>query len=79
MQCVHKIALVTGAATGLGLATAKALVSKGFKVACCDSAFIHKSPDPELMNLINGKGNTIFCGMHPLSITHVFTNRCISL
>lgn len=71
MQCIHKIALVTGAASGFGFATAKSLVQQGFKVACCDSSFIHKSPDPSLVDLIHGKGNTLFCGMDPLSVNDV--------
>lgn len=71
MQCVNRIALVTGAASGFGLATAKSLVQQGFNVACCDTSFIHKSPDSSLMNIIHGKGKTIFCGMNSLSVSDV--------
>ena len=71
MQCIHKIALVTGAADGFGLATVKALIQQGYKVACCDSSFIHKSPDSDLVDNIHGKGNALFCGMDPLSVNDV--------
>ena len=71
MQYLNKIALVTGVASGFGLATAKSLVEQGFKVACCDTSFIHQSPDPDIIQMIHGKGNAIFCGMQPLSVNHV--------
>lgn len=72
MQCINKIALVTGVASGFGLATAKSLVEQGFKVACCDMSFIHKSPDSDIIQRIHGKGNAIYCGMNALSVNHVF-------
>ena len=71
MQCINKIALVTGAADGFGLATVKLLIQQGYKVACCDSSFIHKSPDSNLAQSIHGSGNTLYCGMDSLSVSDV--------
>lgn len=41
MQSLTRIALITGAASGFGTATARLLASHGIKVACCDRSFIH--------------------------------------
>lgn len=74
MQCINKIALVTGAADGFGLATVKLLIEKGYKVACCDSSFNHKSPDSNLVQSLHGIGNVLFCGMDSLNDNDVCCN-----
>lgn len=71
MQPLTRIALVTGAASGFGTATARLLASHGIKVACCDRSFIHKSPSSDLVDAIQGEGNTIFCGMDTLNSSDV--------
>ena len=72
MQSLTRIALVTGAASGFGTATARLLASHGIKVACCDRSFIHKSPSSDLVDAIQGEGNTLFCGMDTLNPNDVW-------
>ena len=67
MQKVYKIAMVTGAATGFGLATVKQLMASGYKVACCDTSFVHSAPDESFLEEIDGQGSAMFYGMNPLS------------
>ena len=72
MQSLTRIALITGAASGFGTATARLLASHGIKVACCDRSFIHKSPSSDLVDSIQGEGNTLFCGMDTLNPNDVW-------
>ena len=72
MQKVYKIAMVTGAATGFGLATVKQLMASGYKVACCDTSFVHSAPDESFLEEIDGQGSAMFYGMNPLSTGDVF-------
>jgi 2-hydroxycyclohexanecarboxyl-CoA dehydrogenase len=46
------VAVVTGAASGIGRATALALRAEGCRVACWDRAFSEPSSDPDLLQLI---------------------------
>lgn len=78
MQRIAKVALVTGAASGFGEATARFLASHGFKVACCDRSFVHSSPDPELVESIQGEGNAIFCGMDTLNTNDVGPSHSVN-
>ena len=71
MQRIAKVALVTGASSGFGEATARFLASHGFKVVCCDRSFVHSPPAPELVESIQGEGNAIFCGMDTLDTNDV--------
>lgn len=67
MQCVPKIALVTGAALGYGRATASLLLSKGYIVACCDSAFNEHTNDDNLLREVQGEGKALFYELNSLS------------
>ena len=69
MQPLCKIAMVTGAASGFGLATAKRLLAIGYKVACCDTAFSHSTPDEAFLDQLEEPENAMFFGMNPLSTT----------
>ena len=71
MQRIANVALVTGASSGFGEATARFLASHGFKVACCDRSFVHNSPDSELVESIQDEGSAIFCGMDTLNTNDV--------
>ena len=71
MQSIPRIALITGVVSGIGRATAKLLLSKGFKVACCDYSLIHHAPNEDLFNSFNGSANTLFCGMDTLDSNSV--------
>ena len=74
MQPLCKIAMVTGAASGFGLATAKKLIANGYKVACCDTAFSHGSPDEDYLE---DQENAMFFGMNPLSTNDVFASSTL--
>ena len=71
MQPLCKIAMVTGAASGFGLATAKRLLAIGYKVACCDTAFSHSTPDEAFLDQLEEPENAMFFGMNPLSTNDV--------
>ena len=71
MQPLCKIAMVTGAASGFGLATAKKLLASGYKVACCDTAFAHSTPDEDYLDQMEEQENAMFFGMNPLSTNDV--------
>lgn len=73
MQPLCKIAMVTGAASGFGLATAKRLLANGYKVACCDTAFSHSTPDEDYLDQLGEPENAMFFGMNPLSTNDVST------
>ena len=71
MQPLCKTAMVTGAASGFGLATAKRLLAIGYKVACCDTAFSHSTPDEAFLDQLEEPENAMFFGMNPLSTNDV--------
>lgn len=68
---MQRIALVTGAAMGFGKATASHLLSKGFIVACCDSAFLQKMPSDDYIRDCATKGNVKYFGLDALSSENV--------
>ncbi|KAM7458485.1 hypothetical protein BLSTO_00751 [Blastocystis sp. subtype 1] len=63
--------MVTGAASGFGLATAKRLLAIGYKVACCDTAFSHSTPDETFLDQLEEPENAMFFGMNPLSTNDI--------
>lgn len=68
---MQRIALVTGAAMGFGKATASHLLSKGFIVACCDSAFLQKMPSDDYIRESATKENVKCFGLDTLSSENV--------
>lgn len=68
---MQRIALVTGAAMGFGKATASHLLSKGFIVACCDSAFLQKMPSDDYIRDCATKENVKYFGLDALSSENV--------
>lgn len=71
MQAIPRIALVTGISSSIGIATVRKLISKGFKVACCDFSFIHNSPSESILRSIDGGSNALYCGMDVLNSGNV--------
>lgn len=68
---MQRIALVTGAAMGFGKATASHLLSKGFIVACCDSAFLQQMPSDDYLRDCTAKENVKYFGLDALSSENV--------